>query len=520
MNIAEDGLENVQKDESQLGEWLTANVSQWDSVDLLQAARRSRDDVAMGRRAHEVLGEAAELPRWNAALRELGERYGAVRNEDALDQAKAHLRDIMPELRALIRGIAIAEGRAERFVELDKVLAGVSCPPDWADEWWQVPFSAACSAIADALTAASVADSFCSPLRTATSVQEFRERLLASGIELNVNPFELAAENLNCLYAALAVIQDVHAAWLASRGVTQAARVLDAEKDFPPSGYIDRWDDEALLARSLALLGDARFNAACEGCARVEDVRANLGLTRGDVEKRQQQRQSDQAEAARKKRTFQVAGGSFEVGKDDYGALLSRLVASVSLDNAPDLKSDALTALVEPGQAHNSRGGSGGFSKSSHLRPSAEKREFVGMVGEMLAYHFLRAEFGEEVVTREAWVSEARLKILPLVPGEADKTSDSHGWDFELRACGKYWHIEVKATAADEAEFEMGGSEIEAASRLAGSKTRLWRILRIREVLSASPKFDWLPNPFEAEYRAFYRIDRSTARVTYARKRD
>jgi hypothetical protein len=519
LSVASDGLENVQNDESQLGEWLAAHVPQWGSVDLLQAARRSRDDVAMGRRAREVLGEAAELPRWNAALRELGERYGAVRNEEAPDQAKAHLLDVTPELRALVRAVAITEGRPARFLELDKVLAGVNFPPGWSDTWWQVPFSAACNALADALAAASVADPFSSPLRTATSVQELRERLRASGIELDVHPFDLAAENLQRLNTALSVIQDVYAAWLASRGVTQTARALDAEKDFPPSGYLERWDDGGLLARSLALLDDAQFNAACEGCARVEDVQAHLGLARHDVEKRQQQRQSDQAEAARKMRTFQVAGGTFEVGKDDYGALLSRLGGSVSLANAPDLKSDSFTALAVPVPGHKSRGGSGGFGKSSHLRPSAETTELIGMVGEMLAYHFLRAQFGDEVVTREAWVSEARLKILPLVPGETDNTSDSHGWDFAFRALGKDWHVEVKATAADAEEFEMGVTEIEAASRLAGNKTKLWRILRIREVLSASPKFDWLPNPFEAEHRAYYRIDRSTARVTYARKR-
>ena len=256
LNIADDGLEYMQKDESQLGEWLTAHVPQWDSIDLLQAARLSREDVAMGRRAREVLGETAELPRWNAALRELGERDGAVRNEEALDQAKAHLKDITPELRALIRGVAIAEGRADRFVELDKALADVSFPPDWAEAWWQVPFSAVCNTIADALTAASVADSSTSPLRTASSAQDLREGLLAGGVELDVRPDELAAENLNRLNAALSVIRDVHAAWLASRGVTRVAQVLDAVKDFHPSGYIDRWDDGALLARSLALLGD------------------------------------------------------------------------------------------------------------------------------------------------------------------------------------------------------------------------------------------------------------------------
>jgi hypothetical protein len=291
------------------------------------------------------------------------------------------------------------------------------------------------------------------------------------------------------------------------------------EKDFPPNGYIDRWDEEFLVARSLALVGDTQFTTACQGCARAEDLRTHLGLTPDDIEKRRQQRQNAEAEAARKKRTFQVAGGEFEVGKDDCAALLSRLTGAISLKSAPDVKTDAFTALANPGQGHKSGGSAGGSGKSSHLRPSAETRELVGMVGEMLAYHFLRATFGEEVVTREAWVSETRLKVLPPVPGEGDSCSDGYGWDFQFRTLGKEWHIEVKASATDYEEFEMGVSEIEAASRLAGNKTKLWRILRVCDAFSASPKFDWLPNPFEAEHRPLYRIDQSGARVKYARKR-
>ena len=66
----------------------------------------------------------------------------------------------------------------------------------------------------------------------------------------------------------------------------------------------------------------------------------------------------------------------------------------------------------------------------------------------------------------------------------------------------------------------MGISEIEAASRLAGNRTKLWRILRVRQVLTASPQFDWLPNPFELDYRSLFRTDRTGPWVSYMRKRE
>jgi hypothetical protein len=520
LHIAADDLENAQKDEAHLGEWLTQHLPQWACADLLQAARRSRDDVEMGRRTRDALGDVAELPHWNAALRGLGERYGAVRNNEALAQAKAHQQDLTPELRSLCRAVAIAEGRPERFLMLEKVLVDVSFPTDWADTWWQVPCGAVCRLLATSLSEASVAEASCALLATATSAQDLRERLSAAGVAVDARPFEQAADNLERLRAAVAVLHDVHVVWQALRGVAPVPSPPDAAEDFPPSAYLDRWDGGGILAQSLALVADAAFSAACAGCARVQDVQAHLNLTRDEIERRQQQRQSGEAEAARKKRTYQVAGGAFEVGKDEYGSLLSRLKTAISLEHSPDLKGDILTALTPPpAPGHRSRSGGGGFGKSSHLRPSAELREFLGIVGEMLAYHFLRTHFGEDVVTREAWVSENRLKVLPPVPGERDATSDSFGWDFLFRVAAKDWHIEVKATSGDDENFEMGVSEIEAASRLAGSAKSIWRILRIRQVLSGSPKFDWLPNPFEPEHRSLFRLDRSSARVTYARKR-
>ena len=82
----------------------------------------------------------------------------------------------------------------------------------------------------------------------------------------------------------------------------------------------------------------------------------------------------------------------------------------------------------------------------SHRRLSPEESGVVGIVGEMHAYRFLRKEFGGRAVHASAWVSESRLKVLPLVEGERDKTSDGHGFNFRFNHNGVRWHVEVKAT--------------------------------------------------------------------------
>ena len=127
--------------------------------------------------------------------------------------------------------------------------------------------------------------------------------------------------------------------------------------------------------------------------------------------------------------------------------------------------------------------------------------------------------FGKDVVTRSAWVSEIRLKALPPVTGESENTSDAHGFDFQFRYHRKKWHIEVKATTEDDPQFEMGISEVEAANRLARTQGGLWRILRIRKALSDRPEFDWLPNPFEGDFRKHFRFYKGGMMMSYARKK-
>lgn len=90
---------------------------------------------------------------------------------------------------------------------------------------------------------------------------------------------------------------------------------------------------------------------------------------------------------------------------------------------------DSFTELESPPATRRSTKDTGTQSKSSHLRPSPELRDLVGVAGDMHAYRFLRKEFGSETVTPGAWSSEFRQDVFPLMPGEPENTSDSHGFD-------------------------------------------------------------------------------------------
>ena len=69
------------EDMGRLTDWLQVNVPEWEAAQLIGAARRSRDDHAMGMEAWHVLGDVARLPPWNAVLEQLGDEYEAVENK-------------------------------------------------------------------------------------------------------------------------------------------------------------------------------------------------------------------------------------------------------------------------------------------------------------------------------------------------------------------------------------------------------------------------------------------------------
>ena len=89
LGVAMEEFESAALDADGLTDWLANNVSQWEARKLISAARRSRDDHAMGLEAWRAMGDVAQLPAWNAVLERLGDEYEPVENKDVDDQTSA-----------------------------------------------------------------------------------------------------------------------------------------------------------------------------------------------------------------------------------------------------------------------------------------------------------------------------------------------------------------------------------------------------------------------------------------------
>ena len=474
----------------------------------------------MGEAAWNILGDVAQLPAWNDALATLGDRYVPVENHRVTEQTQAHLEESRPLLRALARHIAVETNQPELFHRIEEVSQGLEADPDWSTRWWQVPFASVLDVLRTGYADIAGIGCHLEVIEGARTADDLRASFQRHGVEIDPDPYETAGRNQERLEYMLAHLHDLHRTWVELR----ASAGTPSTPPAPPvrlnaAAYLRLWSNRELIEQSLRTIGDDEFGTACHGCVNLEAIRQQLGLTPEATELRRRERREQEQEAERRRRTFDIAGTPFEVGTTSYGALFERL-DSLRVPDGPRASKDEFTPLTKarPSGGRSSAQGKVRPTTAPH-RPSADLRDLAGIVGEIYAYRFLRADFGSDVVTRDAWVSENRLKVLPLVEGEPNDTSDSHGFDFQFRHRRRKWHVEVKATIADDPQFELGISEIRAANRLAREKGGRWRILRVRNVLSERPEFDWLPNPFEEGFRKHFRLHRGGMLVSYTPKR-
>ena len=518
LGVASEGFEAATADMDRLTDWLAANLPQWDAAALVTAARRSRDDYAMGTAAWRVLGGLAELTAWNVILEGLGEEYEPVANRDVQEQTSAHLDGMQALTATLARAIAAERAEPELFRKIEAATHAFSAPDDWSTRWWEVPFGAVANALRDAWR--EIVDSaHLAVLGEAETRGQLRAAIGERGIAIEPDPYDTARVNGERFRRMLLDAHDLHRTWLEFRDPDSKVPDAPTAPELAADAYLHRWPDAELWRLALATLGDERFAQACGGETDLETIREQLGLDEEGVDRKRRERAEREREAVRKAKTVEIAGESFEIDVIDYSALLRRHEETLEDPAGPRASEDEFTPLGPL----SGGGGAGGGNKgrTGHRRLSPEEAEVVGIVGEMHALRYLEKEFGGRSVRASAWVSESRLKVRPPVEGEKDEISDRLGFDFRFNHRGVRWHVEVKATKGDETSFDLGISEIEAATRIARRRgnTWRWRILRVRRALSAEPAIDWLPNPFEEGFRKHYRLHRGGMLVSYARRR-
>ena len=505
LGVSDAGLEAAATDTDRLTGWLSDKIPQWPSEDLLAAARECDDDFEMGFKARQVLGDTAELQKWNEALGVLGDEYLEVENHRAKDQARRHVEAAAESLRGLARHIATT-GRnlpgmgdqGELFAKINSVRerlerseAWTRACSEWSRRWWEVPFDAVLGVLRARYEAISaVKPHVLEAFEGVRTIEEFNVALRQQGVTLEPDPLRVARDNWHRLERVVRSMWRVFEAWLSSKEADSPRIQETVEVRLDAPMYLRPWSDAELFNRAKDEIGNQEFLDAVTGCTTIEEMRVKLAIPSGPLPPKRSKTED-------KVVTVIVDGESHEVGPDTLSTLFSGLEGLPEPEGPrADLDEFTSLAIMELNKAPDPKKGPGEARRRGPKPPPPvppHLRELVGIVGEMHAFRFLRSRFN---IDEDAWVSEFRTKVLPLREGETDKTSDSLGYDFRFTHMGETWCVEVKATTEDDTSFDLSSGEVAAASRIAGRKDERWRILRIRRALS-KPECDWLPNPFE-----------------------
>ncbi len=529
LGVSQDGLDDAAKDTSGLTRWLRkalrrADIDGWPAEELLATARESYDDFEMGYRTWQVLGDAFELREWNKALVTLGGEYKQVSNTQAEAQAKRCLYEAARLLRVFAQHVAKAiggesiEDQGKLYRRLANVHEGFEKDPEWpgrcaqwSSSFWKVPFDTVFGVLRSGYEGIGKAKPHLVVFERVTSIKGLRSALERRKVALEPDPLEVAHANQYRLDKAVRGVRRLYECWLENEGANPTSGAKAPEVRLDDSMYLLDWPEDDLFERAKQAVDDSGFHDAVAACDTIEAMRKRLGITstgRG-------------VKTTRPEPMRDVAGVPEPVDSSDenYRDIFERLKR---LPEPPK----AGRGIVRPS---TERGGGGGGPrrrnteigekgpKTAHLRGSPHLPEFVGIVGEMQAFRFLKDRFG---INESAWVSEFRSRVVHPLDREEPGTSDSHGYDFRFEYNGKTWCVEVKATTGDGTSFDLPSSELNAASRIAPRTDELWRILRVRRALSERPECDWLPNPFEPGAGERLRLRQGGVTVEYERSEE
>jgi hypothetical protein len=238
-----------------------------------------------------------------------------------------------------------------------------------------------------------------------------------------------------------------------------------------------------------------------------------LGLKPEDLDAKERQRLEAEREEVSRRNSIVFGGRSFDTRASDFGAIFAGLAED--LFNKSDWRARTRMRpvplkLIQQGPAPERPGG-GGRGGQSRLanRPPEPIRNAMGLAGELLAFHYLKARHRERF-SDACWVSENRVCLFP------EAGDHTLGFDFKVATTETEWVYEVKATPGDATEFELTDNEYRVAALAAAERSRRYRILLVQYCFDLDRcRVLELPNPAGLGRGNFKTVGRSSVRMAF-----
>lgn len=236
-----------------------------------------------------------------------------------------------------------------------------------------------------------------------------------------------------------------------------------------------------------------------------------LGLTTQDIHAEAELERVRKAEEVRQRNSIHFGGCDFDTTAADFAsefaATAEEFFRNGDWRTRSKLKQANLRVL--PPSDPSNGGGKSGTDRVSP-RPPEAIRSAMGLAGELLAFHYLKAKHRERF-QEQCWVSENRRSRFP------DEGSAKHGYDFRVLTSDTEWLYEVKATTGDACEFELSDNEYRTAIAAASDRKRRYRIILVQHVFDLEHcRVLELPNPAAVADQSRFRIvGRSSVRMKF-----
>jgi hypothetical protein len=499
---------------------------QIDGATLTQMARESTSMFDFGYRAFAIFGELVQLSEWNAAL-SLRE-YPLLRNVNADSTFKTHLSTAAQTLRSFIAALVARKSEIGTFKSLWDQIDGLACPSRFETDFWDISFNRAVSVAIPHFEEWQATSEELASVRDAWSAEILADRLAATGVDVGLDPIQVARDNRDKLRQTLVRLQEIGLAWALANGSpspelweSRVDRYLESlSSHIETLAFTHSWSEKdimALLRRLPVDESSAALWASVAAASSVEDLIGRLGLSEGLLLSANAKLETMREVARRRKRLVDVCGKEFDGSEENLSGLWEHIRSGLPEEALRELSPVDLT---RPSALEKSTPTGKGKSweqkstnKARHMYISKSMENLIGLSGEIHAYRMLQTIYGSSVVSASSWVSENSLSVYP-----DNKVSDSRGCDFEIVVQDRTFYVEVKSTEGDSDSFKMGSSEIRLALELAKRRRRTketYLILHISNVLTPTPSFRLLPNPYDERNSSLFTIEEADARISY-----
>ena len=487
---------------------------------LLSIVRGAAGLKSVGYKTWEILGDQAQLSRWNEVLSQSGESL--VSNEQANAQFQEHMDSCRTIMRSVIRYTMRQHPESGGFKDFETELLHLECPIEYAENYWVVGFHEVMKKVRTILVEWDTDSDVVVLVESATGAEELRDQLDELGLAPDLDPIEIHANNRKIFFRVLEGIQKAALAWCirenADVGVwSENNGIFETQlaDDFAKTAFVDVWD-EAMCFKLMGNLNQSQVHAgfwvALGASSTVSELMDRLGISdaelaeaRGRLEERKQKQELQ-------KKTVKVCGMDFVNSEDNLDSLWDHILGAIEDDSVVKVDLSDLEELKEQGASKKRKKGNKKPTnkKKPKGRMNQAMKDLVGLVGEIHAFRALQKSYGIEAVGPSSWISENSRHKYP-----ENTTDNGYGCDFIIHKNRKIHYVEVKATQTEDEVFELGSSEVELAIDSTNRRKKEFVILHVLDALSDSPQFRLLPNPYDRKYRDKYKFEEAGLRVKY-----